>query len=70
MMLGNYGLIYHLQSLQLTEAVIDRYIDPCGLFLRLGCSPFLWHPMIATTLAACGAVSGWDCDASGRHDDH
>ena len=38
------------QSLQLTEAVIDRYIDPCGLMPFLGCDTFLWHPIIATLL--------------------
>lgn len=38
------------QSLQLTEAVIDRYIDPCGLMPFLGCDTFLWHPLIATLL--------------------
>ena len=37
-------------SLQLTEAVIDRYIDPCGLLTFLGCDTFLWHPIIATLL--------------------
>ena len=37
-------------SLQLTEAVIDRYIDPCGLMPFLGCDTFLWHPLIATLL--------------------
>lgn len=38
------------QSLQLTEAVIDRYIDPCGLMPFLGCDTFLWHPIISTLL--------------------
>ena len=47
------------QSLQLTEAVIDRYIDPCGLMPFLGCDTFLWHPMIATLLGwPAGLVFG------------
>ena len=37
-------------SLQLTEAVIDRYIDPCALLTFLGCDTFLWHPIIAGLL--------------------
>jgi hypothetical protein len=37
-------------SLQVSEAVISRYIDPCGLFVSLGCAPFLWHPIISTIL--------------------
>ena len=38
------------QSLQVSEAIIERYIDPCGLVPALGCAPFLWHPVIATIL--------------------
>ena len=37
-------------SLQVTEAIISRYIDPCGLFVSLDCAPFLWHPVLATLL--------------------
>ena len=37
-------------SLQVSEAIISRYIDPCGLITALDCSPFLWHPFIATIL--------------------
>ena len=47
------------QSLQLTEAVIDRYIDPCGLMPFLGCDTFLWHPFISTLLVwPAGLVLG------------
>ena len=47
------------QSLQLTEAVIDRYIDPCGLMPFLGCDTFLWHPIISTMLGwPAGFVMG------------
>lgn len=34
-------------SLQISEAIISRYIDPCGLFVSLDCEPFLWHPFIS-----------------------
>ena len=37
-------------SLQITESVISRYIDPCGLFISLDCAPVLWHPIISTAL--------------------
>ncbi len=34
-------------SLQISEAIISRYIDPCGLFVSLDCAPFVWHPVIS-----------------------
>ena len=37
-------------SLQVSEAIISRYIDPCGLIMALGCSTFLWHPVISSML--------------------
>ena len=37
-------------SLQVSESIISRYIDPCGLFISLDCAPFLWHPVISTAL--------------------
>ena len=47
-------------SLQLSEAVIDRYIDPCALLTFLGCDTFLWHPLIATILVwPAGLVLGF-----------
>jgi len=48
--LGQFWFERHATSLQVTEAVISRYIDPCGLVVALGCEPFLWHPLIATLL--------------------
>ena len=48
--LGQFWFERHAASLQVTEAVISRYIDPCGLVVALGCEPFLWHPLIATLL--------------------
>jgi len=37
-------------SLQLVEAIVSRYIDPCSLITTLDCSPFLWHPFVSTVL--------------------
>ena len=37
-------------SLQVTEAFVSRYIDPCSLVRVLDCSPFLWHPFVSTLL--------------------
>ena len=37
-------------SLQVAEAVVSRYIDPCSLVRALDCSPFLWHPLVSTVL--------------------
>ena len=38
-------------SLQVAEAVVSRYIDPCSLVRALDCSPFLWHPFVSTVLS-------------------
>jgi hypothetical protein len=48
--LGQFWSDRHLISLMIGEAVVSRYIDPCGLIVALGCAPFLWHPVIATLL--------------------
>ncbi len=48
---GQFWFEYSPTSLQVAEAIFSRYIDPCGLFVRIGCEPFLWHPLIATTLS-------------------
>ena len=48
--LGQLWFEWHAPSLQVSEAIISRYIDPCGLIVGLGCEPFLWHPLISTTL--------------------
>jgi len=47
---GQFWFDHHAASLQIAEAVISRYVDPCGLFAGLGCSPFLWHPLVQTAL--------------------
>ena len=48
--LGQFWFEQHATSLQITEAVISRYVDPCGLIVPLGCEPFLWHPLLVTVL--------------------
>ena len=47
---GQFWFEHHAASLQITEAVISRYVDPCGLIVALGCEPFLWHPVLVTIL--------------------
>ena len=37
-------------SLQITEVIISRYIDPCSIIDMLNCSGFIWHPLIAWIL--------------------
>ena len=54
--LGQFWFERHAASLQVTEAIISRYIDPCGLIVALGCEPFLWHPLLATLLGWPTAV--------------
>ena len=48
---GQFWFEYSPTSLQVVEAIVSRYLDPCSLFVGIGCAPFLWHPLIATTLA-------------------
>ena len=50
MVLGQFWSDRHLTSLLIGEAIISRYVDPCGLIVALGCAPFLWHPVIVTLL--------------------
>ena len=52
-----YGV--HPGSLQVSEAIISRYIDPCGLIIALDCTPFLWHPLIATLLGWPAGLVGF-----------
>ena len=47
---GEFWFALSPTSLQITEAVISRYIDPCSLFTVLDCNPLLWHPIIASIL--------------------
>jgi len=48
--LGKLWYANHPGSLQVVEAVVSRYIDPCSLVRALDCSPFLWHPLVSTVL--------------------
>ena len=48
--LGQFWFEHHVASLQITEAVVSRYVDPCGLIVPLGCEPYLWHPVLVTVL--------------------
>ena len=57
--LGKIWYGAHPGSLQVSETVISRYIDPCGLFIALDCTPFLWHPLIATLLGWPAGLVGF-----------
>lgn len=57
--LGKMWYNLHLGSLQATEAIISRYIDPCGFIISLDCTPFLWHPLIATLLGWPAGLVGF-----------
>ncbi len=48
--IGEFWFAISPNTIQLSEAVVSRYIDPCSLFVFLGCSPFLWHPIISNIL--------------------
>ena len=37
-------------SLQIAEAIVSRYIDPCSSLEILNCSGFVSHPIISTFL--------------------
>ncbi len=50
LLFGQMWFSYAPYSLQVAEAVVERYLDPCSLIQALGCAPFLWHPGIATIL--------------------
>jgi hypothetical protein len=58
-LIGNIWYSAHPGSLQVTEAIISRYIDPCGLIVALDCTPFLWHPLIATLLSWPAGLVGF-----------
>ena len=48
--IGEFWFQLSPSSLQISEAIVSRYLDPCSLFRNLNCGPFLWHPIIATIL--------------------
>ena len=41
---------YAPNSLQIAEAIVSRYIDPCSSLEILNCSGFVWHPIVSTFL--------------------
>ena len=49
--LGQLWFHFSPNSLQLTEAIISRYIDPCSALDVLNCSGFIWHPFISFILS-------------------
>ena len=59
MVIGKMWYSAHPGSLQVVEAIISRYIDPCGLMVALDCTPFLWHPLIATFLSWPAGLVGF-----------
>jgi hypothetical protein len=59
MVIGKIWYGAHPGSLQVSEAIISRYIDPCGLIVALDCTPFLWHPLIATLLSWPAGLVGF-----------
>ncbi len=48
--IGHLWYKIHPDSLQVSEAIISRYIDPCSSLEILNCSGFLWHPIISSFL--------------------
>ena len=55
--IGEFWYAISPNTLQLIEAVVSRYIDPCSIFIFLGCSPFLWHPIISNILLLPATLS-------------
>ena len=48
--LGQLWFHFSPGSLQLTETIISRYVDPCSALEILNCSGFIWHPFISSIL--------------------
>ena len=48
--LGQFWFYFAPNSLQVAEAVVSRYIDPCSALEVLNCSGFIWHPFISSIL--------------------
>ena len=48
--IGEFWYELSPSSIQMSEALISRYIDPCSQFRSLNCNPFLWHPLVSTIL--------------------
>ena len=48
--LGQLWFHFSPGSLQLTETIVSRYVDPCSALEILNCSGFIWHPFISSIL--------------------
>ena len=48
--LGQFWFYFSPNSLQIAEAIVSRYIDPCSALEVLNCSGFIWHPFISSVL--------------------
>ena len=48
--LGDLWYFFSPNSLQMSETIISRYIDPCSALEVLNCSGFIWHPVISSLL--------------------
>ena len=48
--LGQIWFYFAPNSLQIAEAIVSRYIDPCSALEVLNCSGFIWHPFISSIL--------------------
>ena len=48
--IGQMWYKYAPNSLQIAEAIVSRYIDPCSSLEILNCSGFVCHPIISTFL--------------------
>ena len=48
--LGQIWFYFAPNSLQVIEAVVSRYIDPCSSLEIFNCSGFIWHPFISSIL--------------------
>ncbi len=48
--IGQIWYKYAPNSLQIAEAIVSRYIDPCSSLEIFNCSGFVWHPIISTFL--------------------
>ena len=48
--IGQIWYKYAPNSLQIAEAIVSRYIDPCSSLEILNCSGFVWHPIISSVL--------------------
>ena len=48
--IGQIWYKYAPNSLQIAEAIVSRYIDPCSSLEILNCSGFVWYPIISTFL--------------------